>query len=249
MSDNPYMDMWRFLREIVAPEDSANVDAYWLAGQNGLHSAELKEAKAELLLEYGPDILLERTPEDLAMLVEVQAVLNRVRWKSEVEYLIEHRLPQQLKERLATSEYEVTARRLADQQMVVLTPRDLTALAVDIPNKQFVGSASSYGEIVIRKHVNNNAASADSPREGNSFEQTDPASEVTRGKPGPKSNRTQAVADQLQGKLQRGESTVEKLTGVSALALSKKYGLRETAMNKARKKAIAQFRANPNTTE
>ena len=156
MSEYGWVSLWNFLRQI-ANEHCAEVEAYWLAVNNGdFYSDELKEAQSELLLEY-PEILTGRSPRDLKTLTRARAWLKRQQWKAEVVRLLDHELPRLLKERLASGEYEITARRLADQAEVKLTPRNLAGLTIDIPNQKFIGSAGSYGEIVIRRCAGRNA--------------------------------------------------------------------------------------------
>lgn len=161
MSESEYLSLWQFLRDIAAPEQTAEIDAYWIAHQSGdFYAGELAAALAELLAEYADDpFFAHRSPDDMDLLVRSKALLNRNKWKSEVENLLDHELPRRLKQVLPAEEYEVTARRLSDQQTVTLAPRDIAALSwIDIPNNQFSSSAAVYGEIAIRKIVNQNPA-------------------------------------------------------------------------------------------
>ena len=241
MSDNAYMDLWKFLRDVAAPEETANVDAYWYAHHNrGFYPGELNEAEAQILpdvLEFDP-MLEDHPQEHIDLLAQSQAWINRQHWRAEVEYLIKHGLPRKLNERLALADYEVSARRLDNRELVKLTERDRAALRWDIPNEQLVGTAGSYGEIAFRRRTN--AEAPDAPATTPTTEETIAA----RGKPGPHTDATRRMADDLLRKLRANEITIEWLTKTTAFALGKDYQLGETAALAARKRAIAQFRSD-----
>ncbi|HEV8680637.1 MAG TPA: hypothetical protein VGQ90_14770, partial [Stellaceae bacterium] len=154
MSDDGYMDLWRFLREI-ANEQCAEVEAYWLAVKNGdLYPAELNQARSEILREISEDPLMwrEQSPADIRRLMRDRAVLNRLKWRAQVVRLVEHELPRLAKEKLATGDYQVAARRVADRARVELSPADVAVLTVDVQNKELLdGDRSCYREIAIRR--------------------------------------------------------------------------------------------------
>jgi hypothetical protein len=247
MSDNAYMDLWQFAMEI-APAEIAKVEAYWLADLASTSGVlipldDVREARAQVfaeLHEYDP-LLEAHSPDDVKLLVNSQIVLNRLKWKNEVERLLALEIPNLIRAQLATGDYEIRARRLADQIDGELTPRHLVALDIDIPKMLFIGSAGSYGEIAIRRRTN--AELADAPALPD-FNVTAPTAIIARERPGPKKDATRRMAKDLLDKLKANEITEEKLLMISALALGKDYQLGETSALAARKTAIAQFRAH-----
>ncbi|HSQ51077.1 MAG TPA: hypothetical protein VLL94_07390, partial [Nitrospiraceae bacterium] len=139
------------------------------------------------------------------------------------EILLYEELPKTVKDRLLSGEYEITTRRMNDQQVVTLSPRDLVALDVDILNRQFAGSAGCYGEIAIR------------PRVGKTTPDTDENSKKEKLRTGPKTNRIAEAAGNLLDRLHTGELTVGDLKNKHAgKSIGRDYGLSETAALKAR---------------
>jgi hypothetical protein len=167
VSENPYVDLWQFARKI-APVQTEKIADYWRlataypidSSMGSANPEEREKARLDVLRDY--PWLLQEQPTELPRLITDQVILNRLVWRTEVIHLLNQELPRMVKDRLLSGNYEITARRLNDQQVVTLSPRDLAGLDIDIQNRQFVGSAGCYGEIAIRKKIAEEQRLADS---------------------------------------------------------------------------------------
>jgi hypothetical protein len=164
------MTLWQFTRSI-ARRQVVEVEDFTHRWNFGIVSLEERSKATHTLLAAGHGYVMTGHSLDPVSAhsiegieaIEEQIVKDRLFRKAQIDLLLTEALPAKVRRALTSGKYEVTARRIVDQKVITLGPRDLAVLTADYTKNQFTGSAGAYGEVAICKKPGAPAASRRRP--------------------------------------------------------------------------------------